>query len=171
MKKSHPVLKSHSPTPATLGERTFPTFPYRNLAFNYTRNKYWARIEPFSDGKVTFPAKPTFSPSKLLACPAGSTRLRRETQNLSWLGLGGWHREKFSLYIQGLIRVFSWYRFNKQNNNSACALHVFINLFTVSTLWENIGTRRQISFSLFALWCQCSLKIHFHRKIAYIWPP
>ena len=34
--------------------------PYRNLAFNYTRNKYWARTEYFFDGKVTFPAKPTF---------------------------------------------------------------------------------------------------------------
>ena len=32
MKKSRPRLKSHSPTRATLGEPTFPTFPYRNLA-------------------------------------------------------------------------------------------------------------------------------------------
>ena len=60
MKKSRPRLKSHSPTRATLGESTFPTFPYRNLAFYYTRNKQWARIDPFFDGKVTFLAKPTF---------------------------------------------------------------------------------------------------------------
>ena len=43
MKQSRSEQKSHSPTPATLVEPTFPTFPYRNLAFNYTRNKQWAR--------------------------------------------------------------------------------------------------------------------------------
>ena len=39
MKKSRPRLKSHSPTRATLREPTFATFPYRNLAFNYTKKQ------------------------------------------------------------------------------------------------------------------------------------
>ena len=60
MKKCRPRLKNHSPTRATQGEPTFSTFPYRNLAFDFTRNKQWARIDPFFDSKVTFLAKPTF---------------------------------------------------------------------------------------------------------------
>ena len=63
-----------------------------------------------------------------------------------------------------------WYRFNKQNNNSARASHVFANFYSPSLRYmEDISTQRQIYFSLFTLWCQCSLKIHFHRKITYIW--
>ena len=50
MKKSRPRLKSHSPTRAILGEPTFATFPYRNLAFNYTKKQIVG----------TFLANPTF---------------------------------------------------------------------------------------------------------------
>ena len=62
MKKSRPRLKSHSPTRATLGEPTFATFPYRNLAFNYTKKQIVGsdRALSFFDGKVTFLAKSTF---------------------------------------------------------------------------------------------------------------
>ena len=62
MKKSRPRLKSHSSTRATLGEPTFATFPYRNLAFNYTKKQIVGsdRALSFFDGKVTFLAKSTF---------------------------------------------------------------------------------------------------------------
>ena len=63
-----------------------------------------------------------------------------------------------------------WYGFNKQNSNSARASHVFANFYSPSLRYmEDISTQTQIYFSLFTLWCQCSLKIHFHRKITYIW--
>ena len=77
MKKSRPRLKSHSPTRATLGEPTFPTFLYRNLAFNYTRNKQWARVDPFFDGKVTFLAKPTLLQINAWLAQPGHYQLRQ----------------------------------------------------------------------------------------------
>ena len=64
MKKSRPRLKSHSPTRAIPGEPTFATFPYRNLAFNYTKKQIVGSDRAlklsFFDGKVTFLAKSTF---------------------------------------------------------------------------------------------------------------
>ena len=64
-----------------------------------------------------------------------------------------------------------WYRFYKQNNNSARAWHVFVNFYSPSLRYvEDISTQRQVSFFLFTLWWQCSLKLYFHGKINYIWP-
>ena len=46
----------------------------------------------------------------------------------------------------------SRYRFNKQDNNSARAWHVFVNFYSPSLRYmEDISTQRQVCFSLFTL--------------------
>ena len=47
---------------------------------------------PFCDGRVTLLADPTFLNTNTLACPAGSTRARRDNQSMCehcWLGQRG----------------------------------------------------------------------------------
>ena len=142
-----------------------PLLPWSSQHFLHFLTETWRLItletnsgqEPFFHGKVIFLAKPgqlgqgeRIRPCASLFSALGSgegvNSFSYEHLWSSWLRLGGWPRGNFSLCERGLIRMFSWYRFNKQNNNSSRASDVFINLFAVTTLYGGLKHPKTNSF-------------------------
>ena len=124
--------KGYPPTQATLAEPTFPTFRYQTWQTIYMRNKNLPRLEgwPALPGHPLSMIGPPSLPGQLFfhintsACPAGSTRSKRDDQRMrgqllarakgsnfshvnarwSWLGSEGnpVARDNFSSQTRGL---------------------------------------------------------------------
>ena len=82
-------------------------------------------------------------------------------EKMKWIPLVTKTSHRVSSQLGLLVPVYSellhfsnwqgnpWYRFNKQNNNSASVSHVFANFYSPSPRYmENISTQTQIYFSL-----------------------